>query len=169
MSPTALDTFVVGLRDAHAMELQARDILERQAGRLDDYPEVKARIVQHLAETNQQIGRLDECLAACGESSSPSKDTARSMMANTMDIACTMASDEIFKNMFANNALENFEIAAYRLLVCLCDAVGHSDCRPMLEQSLAEEERMAGWIASNIEQVTARYLAKQSVLMANFA
>jgi ferritin-like metal-binding protein YciE len=35
---TAKDLFIDGLRNAHAMETQAREMLERQKGRLDDYP-----------------------------------------------------------------------------------------------------------------------------------
>jgi ferritin-like metal-binding protein YciE len=73
----------------------------------------------------------------------------------------SMAGDEILKDTFANNAFENFEIAAYRSLVSLCDMAGHADCRPMLEQNLAEEERMAKWIAGNVEKITAQYLAKE--------
>jgi ferritin-like metal-binding protein YciE len=44
MPNTARDIFVVGLRNAHAMETQARELMERQSERLDDYPEVKAKV-----------------------------------------------------------------------------------------------------------------------------
>jgi hypothetical protein len=39
--------FVVGLRNAHAMETQARELMERQSERLDEYPEVKAKVAAH--------------------------------------------------------------------------------------------------------------------------
>jgi ferritin-like metal-binding protein YciE len=35
MTNTAKETFVVGLRNAHAMETQARELMERQSERLD--------------------------------------------------------------------------------------------------------------------------------------
>jgi ferritin-like metal-binding protein YciE len=161
MATTALDIFITGLRNAHAMEVQARELMERQSERLDDYPEVKARMAEHLRETNGQIERLDKCLEMCGETSSVIKDTAQSVMGNSMAIAHTMADDEILKNTFANNAFENFEIAAYKSLLALCDKAGHSGCRAMLEQTLAEEERMANWVAASVETVTQQYLAKQ--------
>jgi ferritin-like metal-binding protein YciE len=47
MIQTARDIVVVGLRNAHAMEVQARELMERQSERLDDYPEVKAKVA-HL-------------------------------------------------------------------------------------------------------------------------
>jgi ferritin-like metal-binding protein YciE len=44
MASTARDIFLAGLRNAHAMETQARELMERQSERLTDYPEVQARI-----------------------------------------------------------------------------------------------------------------------------
>lgn len=43
------------LRDAHAMEKQAESMLESMAGRIDNYPDLRARIEQHVNETKRQI------------------------------------------------------------------------------------------------------------------
>src|ERR1700730_5019994 len=161
MPNTARDIFVVGLRNAHAMETQARELMERQSERLDDYPEVKAKVTAHLGETNEQLKRLEQCLEACGESTSSLKDTAQSVMANALAMAHSMAGDEILKNTFANNAFENFEIAAYKSLLALCGPAGSENARPDLQASLREEEQMAKWIDANIENVTLAYLNRE--------
>jgi ferritin-like metal-binding protein YciE len=161
MANEARDTFVVGLRNAHAMEVQARELMERQSERLDEYPEVKAKVTMHLQETNEQLKRLEQCLQACGESTSSLKDTAQSVMANMMAMAHSVAGDEILKNTFANNAFENFEIAAYKSLLTLCGPAGAPEAKPLLEASLKEEQRMASWIDSNVEKVTMEYLTHQ--------
>lgn len=44
MNETIHDIYITGLRNAHAMEIQARELMERQSERLDDYPDVKAAI-----------------------------------------------------------------------------------------------------------------------------
>src|SRR5205085_1069994 len=62
MTNTARDVFITGLRNAHAMEVQARELMERQSERLGDYPDVQARVKQHLVETNQHLKRLEQCL-----------------------------------------------------------------------------------------------------------
>jgi ferritin-like metal-binding protein YciE len=159
MASTAKDVYVVGLRNAHAMEIQARELMERQSQRLGDYPEVEARVKQHLAETNEQLKRLEQCLEACGESNSTLKDVAQSVVANTMAMAHAVASDEILKNTFANNAFEHFEIAAYKSLLELCDAAGQGRARALLAMNLKEEEQMAAWIDANVGNVTRQYLA----------
>jgi ferritin-like metal-binding protein YciE len=158
MANTARDILVVGLRNAHAMEVQARELMERQSERLDDYPEVKAKICAHLQETNEQLNRLEQCLNACGETTSSLKDTAQSLMANTMAMAHAAAGDEILKNTFANNAFEHYEIAAYKSLLSLCDVAGAASVRAPLETSLHDEERMAAWIDENVDKVTRDYL-----------
>ena len=118
-------------------------------------------VKKHLVETNGQLKRLEQCLNACGESNSPLKDAAQSVLANTMALAHTMAGDEILKNTFANNAFEHFEIAAYKSLLTLCESAGQGNSRSLLEASLKEEERMAAWIDANVGKVTQDYLANE--------
>jgi ferritin-like metal-binding protein YciE len=163
MAETARELFVVGLRNAHAMEVQARELMERQSERTDDYPQVKAKLLEHLAETRGQLVRLEQILESLGETTSTLKDTAQSMVGNVMSMAHAAAGDEILKNTFANNAFENFEIAAYRSLLTMCGAAGVQTARPLLEASLAQEEKMAAWIAENVESVTQQYMSREVV------
>jgi ferritin-like metal-binding protein YciE len=161
MASTARDIFVVGLRNAHSMEVQARELMERQSERLTDYPEVQAKVQAHLRETEEQLNRLEQCLSSMGESTSTLKDTAQSVMANIMALGHSMAGDEILKNTFANNAFEHFEIAAYKSLLTLCGPAGADSSRAMLEQSLKEEEAMAAWVDENVPKVTLAYLERE--------
>ena len=161
MTNSARDIFVVGLRNAHAMEIQARELMERQSERLSDYPEVKQKVTEHLRETEEQLKRLESCLEACGENTSSLKDTALSVAANITAMAHSMAGDEILKNTFANNAFEHFEIASYKSLLALADPAGATSAKPVLETSLREEEKMASWIDANVQKVTMEYLARE--------
>lgn len=69
------------LRDAHAMEQQAERMLKAQASRIDNYPQMKARIEQHLEETRGQQKMLEGCLERLGSSPSALKDTMGMMAA----------------------------------------------------------------------------------------
>ena len=160
-SETARDLFVVGLRNAHAMEVQARDLMERQSERLDDFPKLRARVRQHLDETSLQIRRIEGCLNALGESSSAVKDTAMSFTGNLAAMGHAAAPDEVLKNTFANDAFEHYEIAVYKALLTLAEVAGVESTSADLRQSLSEEERMAEWIDSNIRDITLSYIAKE--------
>ncbi len=161
MNP-ARDLLVSGLRNAHGMEVQARELLQRQCERLGDYPAVQAKLRQHLAETIQQLRRLEKCLDACGETASALKDTLMSALANLTAIGHAAADDEILKNTFANAAFEHYEIAAYKSLLVLCEQAGMAGLQEPLRESLAEEQRMAAWLNDHVEEVTLSYLAKKS-------
>ncbi len=156
------DIFVAGLRNAHAMETQAREMMERQSERLTDYPDVQAKVKSHLAETEGQMKRLEDCLAKFDESTSSLKDTAQSFIGNMAAMAHATADDEVLKNTLANNAFENYEIAAYKSLLAMCGPAGADNCVAALETNLHEEEAMAEWISANIAKVTTAYLQKQS-------
>src|SRR5690606_7577218 len=99
------------LRDAHAMEQQAEQMLKSQASRIEHYPKVKARIEQHLEETRGQQRLLEGCLERLGSSPSAVKDTMGMMTALGQGIGGMFASDEIVKGAMASYVFENMEIA----------------------------------------------------------
>src|SRR3546814_1344269 len=68
------------LRDAHAMEAQAETMLNKQASRIEHYPELKARIEQHITETQNQAKLIEGCLQRYDKSYSGLKDLGGKMM-----------------------------------------------------------------------------------------
>ncbi len=157
---TARDLLIVGLRDAHTMEIQARELMERQSERTGDFPEVQRMLRRHLEETKEQLHRLEECLSRLDASESGLKDTAMSAVANISALGQSMAKDAIIKNSLANSAFEHYEIAVYKSLLALCREAG-VDLSGPLRTSLQEEEAMARWIDNHIEDVTLQYVARQ--------
>jgi len=149
--------FIVGLRNAHAVEKQALAIMTPQVARIEHYPEVADRLRAHIEETNGQIARLDELLAGFDTSGSTFKDTALSFTGAMAALAHTPAGDEILKNSFANYAFEHFEIAGYKSLLTLADVGGFTKATTPLQQSLKEEQDMAEWIDGSLPLVTRRY------------
>jgi len=157
---SARDIFVEGLRNAHAMERHAEELLKRQSERTSDYPEIQMQLRQHCEETRVQISRLDHCLASLGESASALKDVAMSIMGNMAAAGNALAGDEILKNMFANQAFEHYEIAMYKSLLVLAPRAGATEASALLERSLHEEQVMAKWVEDHLEEVTLAYLAR---------
>lgn len=154
------DLFIDGVRNAHSVEKQAIQLIERQLERIENYPDVSTKLREHLAETRQQHERLDRILESLDTSRSVLKDMAMEFSANMGALMHGAADDEILKNTFANNAFENFEIAAYKSLICIAEQGGFSQHVPALQQSLREEEEMARWIDANIETVTRMFIER---------
>lgn len=161
MASTMLETYIIGLKNAHALETQAIQLLRRQLERLENYPEMSQKIEQHAAESEMQQQRLERLLERHGTSHSSLKDFVTGMMGNIATLAHAPMQDEVVKNTFANYAFEHFEIAAYRALIALAEAVGAEGDLPSLRESLAEEERTAEWIGQRIEQVMLEYAERE--------
>lgn len=155
----ARSIFILGLKNAHAMEKQALSIMQPQLNRLEHYPDLSQRLESHISETEAQIERLDEVLRSQGESSSAIKDTFLSAVGSMAAIGHVAAGDEVLKNSFANLAFENYEIAAYVSLVTVARACGESQAAALLEQSLNEERRMAEWVEEHIPSVTQTFIS----------
>jgi ferritin-like metal-binding protein YciE len=75
------------LSDAHAMEMQAIQLLENQARRIETYPELHRRIVEHLEETRGQLEKLERCIEDRGGTPSTLKDAGAIFMANMQALA----------------------------------------------------------------------------------
>ncbi|MDT7950546.1 MAG: ferritin-like domain-containing protein [Acetobacteraceae bacterium] len=153
----AMEIFVTGLRNQHAVEQQAVSLLSRQVERLENYPEMEARMRQHIDESKIQAQRIEELLSTMGETHSSLKDAGMSFMGNMAALAHTVAPDEVIKNSFANFAFEHFEIASYKSLLTLSDSLGQKG-QSALKQSLAEEIDMAEWIDRHLSETTRRYV-----------
>jgi ferritin-like metal-binding protein YciE len=151
------EIFIIGLRNAHAMESEALGIMKPQLSRIESYPLVAARLDQHIRETEGQQQRLADLLDAMGESNSTVKDTALSIMGTMAAMGHALAGDEILKDSFANFAFENFEIAAYSSLLVLSEAGQFHQATQILQQNLAEEEAMAEWLRQNLAGVTRQF------------
>ncbi len=156
----ANSVFVTGLQNAHALENQALELMNRQVERIENYPEIKAKLEQHIQETHTQIERLEKILEGLGESRSVLKDNALSLTGNLAAITHAFTQDEIVKNSIANFAFENFEIASYKSLIQLADETGHSGASEPLQATLREEEAMAHWLDSHLAGVTHTYLER---------
>jgi ferritin-like metal-binding protein YciE len=153
------DIFLVGLRNAHAMENQALSIMRPQAKRIENYPEVAERLEQHIRETEGQLERLERLLQSFGESTSTLKDTALSMVGSLAALGHSVSGDEIIKNSLANFAFENYEIAAYKSLLTLCELGRFAPAEDTLRQNLQEELAMAEWLDQNLDMVTHRFVS----------
>jgi len=151
------DIFVSGLKNAHAMENQALSIMKPQVKRIENYPDIAAKLEEHITETEGQIARLEEILTSLAEDHSSLKDLALSFTGSMAAMAHSVAGDEILKNSFANFAFENFEIAAYKSLITIAELGGHEGLVSGLKQSLDQEIAMAAWLEENLLPTTVKF------------
>jgi ferritin-like metal-binding protein YciE len=149
------------LRDAHAMEKQAETMLSAMESRIENYPQLRKRIAQHLKETQHQAQRLDDVIGAHGSSTSTMKDMAASMTTMMQNMLGSIAGDEVMKGALAGYAFEHYEIGSYRILIAAAEVLGARDIARVCRENLSEEEDMAQWLSTNIDQITAEYLERE--------
>lgn len=159
---TVKNIFITGLQNAHAVEKEAVQLMQRQLERFEHYPEMSDLLRTHLRETEGQIRRLDEMLHTFGEDRSLLKDMATQFMANMAAAGHMPMADEVLKNTFANHAFENFEIASYKSLIVMAEAAGFQRFVPALQETLREEEKTAQAIRDMIEPITRKYLEREA-------
>jgi ferritin-like metal-binding protein YciE len=150
--------YAIALRNTHALEMQALQIMERQVERIQNYPEMERILRRHIQETHAQRDRIDEALNEIGESPSTLKEAVLGFVGNVAALAHSPFEDEILKNTYANHAFENFEIAAYTSLLVITEAAGQTRHISAFQQSLQEEKTTAQLIHDAIQPITRKYI-----------
>ncbi|MCQ1835425.1 ferritin-like domain-containing protein [Neorhizobium galegae] len=158
----ARDNFLAWLRAAHAMEEQAITTLSAQSRRIESYPDLKTRIVQHLHETEehaQALKTLLDHLSATGGVSAI-KDMAAKLAAKAQGVGGMLTSDEVVKGAMASYAFEHMEIASYRVLIAAADELDEMEAKTVFERILGEEIAMANWLEANLDAITRVFLMR---------
>jgi ferritin-like metal-binding protein YciE len=140
------------LRDAHALEAQAQQLLETgpQIAGFDALAEVFA---EHLEQTREHQRLVDERLAA--HDAGPSRFQAGAMRAGALNLGTFFKAqpDTPVKLAGFAYAFEALEVGAYELLTRVAQRAGDEQTASVAERILAEErtaaERVAGtWDAA---------------------
>ena len=158
---SAEERFMEWLRDAHAAEEQAKTMLSGMARRIENYPQLKARIEQHIRETERHAELVRGCIERRGSSTSTIKDTGAKMIAMGQAMSGLFVGDEVMKGSIASAAFEAMEIASYRILIATAEQVGDLETKRVCEEILRDEEAMAEWLKQNVASLTKQYLRRE--------
>lgn len=158
---TAEDTLMQSLRNAHAMEKQAIESTENQIERLQNYPELRNWVRDHVAASRSQRERIRACLERRGGDASTLKDMALGIMGNVQELTGSFAADEVVKNAITDYGFKHYEIGAYLSLGAAADAVGDQETKQVCDEIAREEEGLAERLKPILPAVMAEYLRRE--------
>jgi ferritin-like metal-binding protein YciE len=153
--------FLQWLRDGHAMEEQAEQMLRGTARRIKNYPELKAQLERHLEETRRHADMVHRCIERRGSHISTLKDTTAKLVAVGQVLSGLFVGDEIVKAALGTYTFEHMEIGSYRILIATAEALADTETKLVCEQILREEENMSRWLEENLPSVTKKYLDRE--------
>ncbi|MCJ2115134.1 ferritin-like domain-containing protein [Methylobacterium sp. J-001] len=158
----AMDLYLEGLRNQHAVEMQAVGTIQNEMPRMEPYPDLYAKMKADHERSVTQAARLDDLLAKHGSSKSVIKQAVTGAVATVAGFIHVGADDEVLKNVLAAIGYKAYEISSYKVLIALADAAGAGDDTSTLEQSMKEEQEMGDWLGSNLPNLVHAYLERKS-------
>jgi ferritin-like metal-binding protein YciE len=136
------DLFLHTLKDIYYAENQIVKSLPKMVEKATD-PALKSAFQTHLAETKEQVTRLERVFQMLNEDA---KGTTCAAMDGILDEAKEVMG-EIADNIVldagmlsAAQAVEHYEITRYGTLVAFARRLGREECAKLLEETLAEEK-----------------------------
>ena len=158
----AMEVYLTGLRNQHAVETQAIGTIQNELPRMEPYPELHAKMRAEKDRSTAPAARLDDLLAKHGPSKSAAKEVATGAVATVAGFTHVAADDEVLKNVLAAVGYKAYEIASYKVLLTLADAAGAAADKPVLEQSMKEEQEMGDWLGEHLPNLVNAYLSHRS-------
>jgi ferritin-like metal-binding protein YciE len=149
VDPDQLDSALLAyLRDVHALEGQAEELLEASAKRVDD-EHLKAAFRDHLAETQRHRERIADLLEERGARPSLLKNAM--LKAGGLNLSAFFGAqpDSTTKLAGFAFAFEHLEVAAYELLQRVAARAGDEGVVATAEEILAEERHAAKRVAES--------------------
>jgi ferritin-like metal-binding protein YciE len=123
-------------------------------------PEVKARLEQHVQETEEHAQRIRQAFEAIGErAKAETCEAAKGLKEEHDSFKSEEKPSKFLLSAFdlgSGLRVEHYEIAAYRSTIALANALGERQCAEILKQNLDEELAMASFL-----EKTSRTLLKQ--------
>jgi ferritin-like metal-binding protein YciE len=152
------ERFLEWLRDAHAMEEQAQQMLALTASRLDDFPELKQQLERDRQRSHRQAAMLKQCIARHDTDTSLFKDIAARVVAVGQGISGMFVGDVVVKAALAVYTFKHMEIASYKILIAAAEKVGDFETKRGCEEALQQEREMVDWLEQTIPGITLRFL-----------
>ncbi|TNC74771.1 ferritin-like domain-containing protein [Rubellimicrobium roseum] len=135
------DLFVHQLQDIYYAENQITKALPKMISKATD-PQLRSGFEQHLAETQNQIKRLEQVFQMHGQSPKqvdcPAID---GIIKEANEVAGEVSDKEVLDAalLAAAQAVEHYEITRYGTLIAWAKQLGRPDCASVLQQNLDEE------------------------------
>ncbi|WP_377296791.1 ferritin-like domain-containing protein [Rhizobium sp. SGZ-381] len=156
----SVDHFIAWLGEAHALEVQASALLRAQIARIENYPELRERLQEHLTQTEAQADVLLRLLDRASGSGSVLKGVAGRLSAVAQGMTGMLAADEVVRIAMAAYGFEHSKIALYRVLLTAADELGDTEAVGVFETILKQEAAMAAWLETHLDVVTRLYLMR---------
>ena len=155
------ETLIAWLNDAYAMERAMAQMLQRQAQATDDQ-EIRGRLRWHLEETDRHADAVKRCIEQLNGTVSATKTALGTAAGFLEGLMGWVPDDALVKNLLADYAAEQFEIASYKALMAAAMAVDEPQVAEACQQILLDEERMAHWIDERLPHVTRNYILQHA-------
>lgn len=157
------DKLVTYLEDAYAMEHQIEEALEHQVKATQAFPDIQARIQQHLDATKQHKMRMEERLSAYNKKPSGMKDLLSRMTGNMAGALGGSRPDSLAMTARDDYMIEHMEIGSYELLIATAQAFGDTATVQACEANLRDEILMANWLETQLGQTAILSLQQDGI------
>ncbi len=159
---TRIDLVIAWLDNAYALESGLVQTLQSHAKDARDFPQLQARIQQHVEESRRHAGLVRGCVVRLGGSTSGLKSGIAAVAGKGQGVTMRPAQDRVVKNALADCSAEQMEISSYKALIAAAQDLGDQETVSMCQQILQDEEEMARFLDQQLSTIVSQTMSTVS-------
>jgi ferritin-like metal-binding protein YciE len=157
------DLLIAWLNDAYAMEQSQQAMLKRFVKDFEDFPEIQAKLEQHIQDAREEAGQMNDCIEHLGGKLSKTKSMLGNIVGALQGMSTAPYKDQAVKDLLIWHATEHFEHAAHAALAAGARACSENEIATICERIAQEEKATADWTEQQIPVVVTSVIEKQRI------
>lgn len=138
------------LKNAYAMETSVIKMLDDQAERATQFPDIADRLREHRQESQHHAQLVEGCIKRLGGDVSQFREGMSKMMGGIQSKFLDVYEDTIVRDAIVGAATEQFEIASYKAILALAEKIGDDESVRICKEILADEQEMYDFLNDHV-------------------
>lgn len=147
------DLLVNWLKNAYTIENTLVSMLENQAGRATEFPELRSQLQRHREATQQHADMVKQSLNQLGEDVSEVRAQASKFFGEVQSRMLGAFGDSVVRDAVIGSMAEQLEIATYNSIIALAEKLDEQGIVNTCSKILEDEHNMQEFLNDNIDDL----------------
>lgn len=147
------DVLINWLKGAHTVETTLVNMLENQADRATEFPELRSHLQGHREASQRHAEMVRQCIEQLGGDVSELRTSVSKLFGEAQSRFLGVYGDSVVRDAIVGSVVEQVEISSYNAIIALAERLGENGVVDTCSEILEDEQRMLDYFNENLEDI----------------
>lgn len=153
-------TMIKWLNRAYAMEVGMKNTIESHAKLMEDMPDMKQKIENHIRETQMQMEKVENAIKSLGGDVSLYKKEVSDITTKLSGFITEQmhGKEKVLLNAISDHATEHYEMAIYKTIAEIAKMCNDPDVQKVAKDIMKEETETGEELSHKLSMLVKEYM-----------